>query len=157
MDIESKLKNFEYTFKWSEEDQVVIARVPELGIVTHGENYIDAIEMVSEATRLRLESIYYSEPTFLGDEYVVLDTFEHFLVSDYDIFVSRKEGELLLQFNGNYGTEFVVIIDDNKNPEGREARISLKSKYNKNVIDGYAKFRMKETLKAIEEIRSKYA
>lgn len=157
MDIESKLKNFEYTLKWSEEDQVVIARVPELGIVTHGENYIDAIEMVSEATRLRLESIYYSEPTFLGDEYVVLDTFEHFLVSDYDIFVSRKEGELLLQFNGNYGTEFVVIIDDNKNPEGREARISLKSKYNKNVIDGYAKFRMKETLKAIEEIRSKYA
>lgn len=156
MDIESKLKNFEYTFKWSEEDQVVIARVPELGIVTHGENYIDAIEMVSEATRLRLESIYYSEPTFLGDESIILDTFEHFLVSSYDIFVSRKEGELLLQFNGNYGTEFVVIIDDNKNPEGREARISLKSKYNKNVIDGYAKFRMKETLKAIEEIRAKY-
>lgn len=154
MDIEEKLRKLTYQIKWSEEDNCYLGKALELGVTSHGYNKTDALHAIMEAAKLRVESIYYSEPTFLGDEYIILDTFEHFLFSSYDIFVSRKEGELLLQFNANYGTEFSVIIDDNKNPEGREARISLKAKYNKNVIDGYAKFRMKETLKAIEEIRA---
>ena len=156
MDIESKLSELTYQIKWSEEDDCYLATALELGVTSHGYVMNDALQSVVEAVTLHLEAIYSSEPTFLGDEYAVLNTFEHFLVSDYDIFVPRKEGELLLQFNRNHGTDFVVIIDDNKNPEGREARVSLKTKYNKNVIDGYAKYRMKETLKAIEEIRAMY-
>lgn len=52
-----KLK-YKIEIKWSEEDQIYIARVPELdGVVTHGKTPSEALEMAEEAIELHLESL----------------------------------------------------------------------------------------------------
>lgn len=44
--------------RWSDEDEVYIARVPELaGVVTHGDSYADAAKMAEEAIDLHLASL----------------------------------------------------------------------------------------------------
>lgn len=43
---------------WSDEDQVFIARVPELdGVITHGETEVEALSMAHEAIDLHLDSL----------------------------------------------------------------------------------------------------
>lgn len=62
------------TIEWSDEDQVFIARVPEIGIATHGDSYIHAAQMVTEALGLHFQCLDDDiqeewETNFLQDHY----------------------------------------------------------------------------------------
>ena len=50
--------HYKVDIRWSDEDQVFVARVPELdGVITHGENVIEAAKMAEDAIALHLESL----------------------------------------------------------------------------------------------------
>lgn len=49
---------YQVDIRWSDEDGVFIARVPELeGVVTHGRDVVEAAKMAEEAIALHLESL----------------------------------------------------------------------------------------------------
>ena len=53
----SKKYLYNVDIRWSDEDQVFIARVPELaGVVTHGDSVVEAAKMAEEAIALYLKS-----------------------------------------------------------------------------------------------------
>lgn len=54
----SKKYLYNVDIRWSDEDQIFIARVPELaGVVTHGDSVVEAAKMAEEAISLHLRSL----------------------------------------------------------------------------------------------------